>query len=322
GELITIPPRIINREQEEYISLMERLLYVNSSPRPSKDFHVNPNTIIESLPTFPIPVEDSDPFIKEIDLFLASDGSIPLGIDSDYSNSEGDNPFPKRLLYDDPIPFQTFFTSKMSFEFLFPSSPIRPPDSYHPPHPTYETYSYESCGNDSHFVYDCRPRFLLNYEQEPGYIQNYNSYPHDSPSFPQQYPCCEGCEGPHEPFQYDDEDYTIAITPDFPITESLSMRDEHLSTILTDELIKSSVEKLVQNPNDDEDYTIAITPDFPITESLSMRDEHLSTILTDELIKSSVEKLVQNPSESEDQCECDVPDCYDSQTTNFSKFSN
>ncbi|GJZ28789.1 hypothetical protein Tco_0573436 [Tanacetum coccineum] len=60
GELITIPPRIVNREHEEYISLMERLLYDNSSPRPPKDFHANPNTIIESLPTFPIPFEDSD----------------------------------------------------------------------------------------------------------------------------------------------------------------------------------------------------------------------------------------------------------------------
>ncbi|GJT12994.1 hypothetical protein Tco_0860036 [Tanacetum coccineum] len=60
GELITIPPRIFNRELEEYISLLERLLYDNSSPRPPEDFHANPNTIIESLPTFPIPVEDSD----------------------------------------------------------------------------------------------------------------------------------------------------------------------------------------------------------------------------------------------------------------------
>ncbi|GJT21700.1 hypothetical protein Tco_0891637 [Tanacetum coccineum] len=58
GELITIPPRIVNREHEEYISLMERLLYDNSSPRLPEDFHCNSNTIIESLPTFPIPVED------------------------------------------------------------------------------------------------------------------------------------------------------------------------------------------------------------------------------------------------------------------------
>nr|GFA47226.1 hypothetical protein [Tanacetum cinerariifolium] len=76
-----------------------------------------------------------------------------------------------------------------------------PPDSYHPPHPTNETYSGDTCGNDSHFGYDCPPQFSLNYEPEPGYIQNYNSYPHDSPSFPQQYPCCEDCGVTHEPYQ-------------------------------------------------------------------------------------------------------------------------
>nr|GEW84192.1 reverse transcriptase domain-containing protein [Tanacetum cinerariifolium] len=43
--------------------------------------------------------------------------------------------------------------------------------------------------------------FPLNYESEPGYIENYNSYPYDSSSFPQQYLCCETCEGPHETFQ-------------------------------------------------------------------------------------------------------------------------
>nr|GFB05698.1 hypothetical protein [Tanacetum cinerariifolium] len=76
-----------------------------------------------------------------------------------------------------------------------------PPDSYHPLHPTYETYSGDTCGNDSHFGYDCSPQFPLNYEPEPGYIQNYNSYPHDSPSFSQQYPCCEDCGVTHEPYQ-------------------------------------------------------------------------------------------------------------------------
>ncbi|GKE28398.1 hypothetical protein Tco_1443782 [Tanacetum coccineum] len=60
-------------------------------------------------------------------------------------------------------------------------------------------------------------------------------------------------------------------------------------------------------------------------DSLIMVDKHLDTILeteSNEFIKSSVENLVQNPSESEDECECDVPDCDDSQTTNFSTFSN
>nr|GEV31697.1 hypothetical protein [Tanacetum cinerariifolium] len=77
--------------------------------------------------------------------------------------------------------------------------------------------------------------------------------------------------------------------------------------------------------DDDEDCTIAITSDFLITHSLSMRDEHLDTIPekeSNEFNKSSVEDLVPNPSEFADECKCDVPDCDDSQTTNFSMFSN
>nr|GEZ31888.1 hypothetical protein [Tanacetum cinerariifolium] len=76
-----------------------------------------------------------------------------------------------------------------------------PPDSCHPPHPTYETYSGDSCENDSHPSYDCPPQFLFNYQPEPAYIQNYTSYRHDSPSFPQQYLGCDNCEGLHETFQ-------------------------------------------------------------------------------------------------------------------------
>ncbi|GKB13942.1 hypothetical protein Tco_0847865 [Tanacetum coccineum] len=91
GELITIPPRIVNREHEEYISLIERLLYNNSSPRPPEDFNANPNTIIKSLPTFPIPVEDSDSLREEIDIFPGSDDSIPSGIESYDYDSEGDD---------------------------------------------------------------------------------------------------------------------------------------------------------------------------------------------------------------------------------------
>ncbi|GJS34363.1 hypothetical protein Tco_0532745 [Tanacetum coccineum] len=53
----------------------------------------------------------------------------------------------------------------------------------------------------------------------------------------------------------DDEDYTIAITPDLPITDSLIMDDGHLDTILateSNELIKSSVENLVQIQSESE----------------------------------------------------------------------
>nr|GFB61021.1 hypothetical protein [Tanacetum cinerariifolium] len=84
-----------------------------------------------------------------------------------------------------------------------PNSFDCPSDSYHPPHPTYETYSYDSYGNDSQFGYDCQPQFPLNFESEPGYNENCNSYPYDSSSVPQQYPCCTRCGGSYETCQCD-----------------------------------------------------------------------------------------------------------------------
>nr|GFB15510.1 hypothetical protein [Tanacetum cinerariifolium] len=80
----------------------------------------------------------------------------------------------------------------------------------------------------------------------------------------------------------DDEDYTIAVTSNFLITDSLSIGDEHLDTIPEkepDELNKSSIEDLVPNPSESEDF-------------------------------------------SDIESECDMPDCDDSQTTHFSTFSN
>nr|GEX49040.1 hypothetical protein [Tanacetum cinerariifolium] len=81
--------------------------------------------------------------------------------------------------------------------------------------------------------------------------------------------------------------------------------------------------------DDDKDYTVVIILDFPITDSHIMENEHLDTLPkmeSDEFIKSSVENLVSIPSEFEDfsniKSECDMPDCDDSQTTNFSTFFN
>ncbi|GJW51956.1 hypothetical protein Tco_0093307 [Tanacetum coccineum] len=90
-----------------------------------------------------------------------------------------------------------------------------------PPQPQYVPYSCELCGNDSHYGYDCPPQV------------------------------------PFIPICYDDdEDYTIAITPVLStkeLVDSLIMEDEHLDTIpetKSDEVIKSSVENLVQIPSE------------------------------------------------------------------------
>nr|GEZ29877.1 hypothetical protein [Tanacetum cinerariifolium] len=85
GELIflkSIPSGIdeADCDPEGEIRLIEKFLYDNSSLRPPKEINSeNYDAVIESFSPFSIPVEDSDPFMEEIDLFLNSDGSIPLG---------------------------------------------------------------------------------------------------------------------------------------------------------------------------------------------------------------------------------------------------
>ncbi|GJR95187.1 hypothetical protein Tco_0267361 [Tanacetum coccineum] len=71
-----IPPGIneTDFDPEEEIRLVEKLLYDNSSPRPPEEFNSeNSDAIIESFSPSPIPVEDSDSLMEEIDLFLNSD---------------------------------------------------------------------------------------------------------------------------------------------------------------------------------------------------------------------------------------------------------
>ncbi|GKC87121.1 hypothetical protein Tco_1147770 [Tanacetum coccineum] len=98
--------------------------------------------------------------------------------------------------------FCSFCNSKAGNAFVYDSNPNffnDPPNVFtHPPQPQYESYSCELCGNDAHYGYDCPPRVPLVYEHEPGYD---NYYPQNSPSFSQQYLCCENCGGPHEKFQ-------------------------------------------------------------------------------------------------------------------------
>nr|GEY76548.1 pre-mRNA splicing Prp18-interacting factor [Tanacetum cinerariifolium] len=209
-----------------------------------------------------------------------------------------------------------------------PNSFDCPPDSCHPPHPTYETYSCDSYGNDSHFGYDCQPQFPLNYESEPGYIKNYNSYPYDSSSFPQQYPCCEDCGVLPEADHYQTPQYTInhpIFNAHNDLLNSQTTLMEQMATLTSMcEMVcqivqKKQEEKKIEEEQAanaqywkipaccDDDDDSAITPNKPV-DSLSMGDEHLDTIPameSDEFIKSSVENLVPNPSEFEGKNGCD-----------------
>nr|GEZ72989.1 hypothetical protein [Tanacetum cinerariifolium] len=225
-----------------------------------------------------------------------------------------------------------------------PNSFDYPPDSYHPPHPTYETYSGDSCGNDPQFGYDCPPQFPLNYEPEPGYTQNYNSCPHDSPSFPQQHPCCDDCGVTHEPYQCQPENHDYYNEQNFcydsnsfgfddcqppQYTVNHPIFNTHHDYLDSQKELSTTITKLKEQMTSltsfcemtcqivQKKLEEKLTPNETVN-SLSMGDKHLDTIpatKSDELIKSCVENLVPNPSESEGENGCDVPSC-------FTTFSN
>ncbi|GJY90452.1 hypothetical protein Tco_0505648 [Tanacetum coccineum] len=52
------------------------------------NFHASPSAIIESLPVFPIPVEENDPIQEEIKMFLRPDDLIPPSVEDDDSENE------------------------------------------------------------------------------------------------------------------------------------------------------------------------------------------------------------------------------------------
>nr|GEZ12193.1 hypothetical protein [Tanacetum cinerariifolium] len=117
-----------NYDLEEEISFIEILLYDNSSPRPPKEFISEFfNAAIESFSPSPIPVEDYDSLMLEIDLSFTLDDSMPPGIEKDDYDSKGDFLILKELLSNDS---HSLFENK-SFHFDIPSSsrpPAKPPD--------------------------------------------------------------------------------------------------------------------------------------------------------------------------------------------------
>ncbi|GKF15783.1 hypothetical protein Tco_0057245 [Tanacetum coccineum] len=70
-----------------------------------------------------------------------------------------------------------------------------------PPQHQYETYSYELCGNDAHYGYDCPPQVLFISNPDPCYNKDLDNFLQTLLKFQQQYLCCENCGGPHETFQ-------------------------------------------------------------------------------------------------------------------------
>ncbi|GKA90694.1 putative ribonuclease H-like domain-containing protein [Tanacetum coccineum] len=118
-------------DPEEEIRLVEKLLYDNSSPRPPKELNSeNSDAVIESFSPSPIPVEDSDSLMEEIDIFLAPDDSIPPSIENDDYDSEGDILFLEELLSNDSLSLleNESFHFDRYYDPSSPRPPAKPPD--------------------------------------------------------------------------------------------------------------------------------------------------------------------------------------------------
>nr|GFA21086.1 hypothetical protein [Tanacetum cinerariifolium] len=179
------------------------------------------------------------------------------------------------------------------------------------------------------------PQFPLKYESEQGYNENYTSYPYDSSSLPQQYPCCTRCGGPHMNFQcqpMNQDSYSLGFDQPQPSQCSvIHQPPQELSIQEMEDLKQQYLDELKRLSNleyRDEIKIAELTDNFnsmsieirkkekllqqELTRIESMGDEHFDTIPatgSDEVIKSSVENLVPIPSESEGipEHKCDVP---------------
>nr|GEW74878.1 ribonuclease H-like domain-containing protein [Tanacetum cinerariifolium] len=128
GELTllkSIPPGIneTDCDPKEETRFIKRLLYDNSSPRPPEEsISENSNIAFESFSPSPIPVEDSDSLMEEIDLSFTPDNPMPPGIEEDDYDSERDILIRKDLLSNNSLSLP----ENESFHFDISSS-SRPP---------------------------------------------------------------------------------------------------------------------------------------------------------------------------------------------------
>nr|GEU59416.1 reverse transcriptase domain-containing protein [Tanacetum cinerariifolium] len=110
----------IRKEHAEYIHLMERLITINPCPHPM----VNANTIVESLPSSLIPVQDNDSQREEIDIVTDTDELLPPGFEN--VDLEEEIYVLEELRVDNSIP--SSINELFDFDHDDPSFPRPPPE--------------------------------------------------------------------------------------------------------------------------------------------------------------------------------------------------
>nr|GFA07371.1 hypothetical protein [Tanacetum cinerariifolium] len=114
----------IRREHADYINRMEMLFTINPRPRPT----VNANTIVESIPSSLIPIQDSDSQWEEIDIFTETSDVLPPGVEND-NDSDGEVVAVDDLHVDNSISNSEHeYSDDEESDFDNPSVPLPPPE--------------------------------------------------------------------------------------------------------------------------------------------------------------------------------------------------
>nr|GEZ27526.1 hypothetical protein [Tanacetum cinerariifolium] len=113
----------IRREHAEYINRMEMLFTINPCSHPP----LNANTNVESLPSFPIPIQDNDSQREEIDIISNTGDVLPPSVDN--GDSDGEVDAVDDLRVDNSISnSEREFSESEESDFDNPSVPLPPPE--------------------------------------------------------------------------------------------------------------------------------------------------------------------------------------------------
>nr|GEW67852.1 reverse transcriptase domain-containing protein [Tanacetum cinerariifolium] len=114
----------IRREHADYISRMEMLFTINPRPRPT----MNANTIVESIPSSLISIQDNDSQREEIDIVTNTDDVLPPGVEND-DDLDGEVEVVEEFQVDNSISnsVNELFDNE-ACDFDNPSFPLPPPE--------------------------------------------------------------------------------------------------------------------------------------------------------------------------------------------------
>nr|GEW54317.1 putative ribonuclease H-like domain-containing protein [Tanacetum cinerariifolium] len=158
----------IRREHADYINRIEMLFTINPRPYPP----VNANTNVESIPSFPIPIQDNESQWEEIDIVTSMDDVLPPSVENDNLNGEVD-------AVDDLRIDNSILNSKHEFSESEDSDFDNPSVLLPPPEPPDEEFDFEIDFEDEILVLrntivefeciDARMKFDVFYDENDDY---------------------------------------------------------------------------------------------------------------------------------------------------------